>query len=52
MQIGEAFVGSGSNAAHVNTVLGRRDGPVALAWATALATAATAAPVAGYHRTL
>ena len=38
MEIGESFVGSGPNAAHVNTVLGSRDGPVAVAWATALAT--------------
>ena len=38
MQIGEAFVGSGPEAAHLNTVLGERDGPVGAAWATALAT--------------
>jgi 5,6,7,8-tetrahydromethanopterin hydro-lyase len=38
MQIGESFVGSGPNAAHVNTVLGQREGPVGIAWATALAT--------------
>jgi 5,6,7,8-tetrahydromethanopterin hydro-lyase len=38
MQIGEAFVGSPPNAAHVNTVLGDKDGPVGTAWATALAT--------------
>lgn len=38
MQIGESFAGSGANAAHVNTVLGDRDGPVGAAWATALAT--------------
>jgi 5,6,7,8-tetrahydromethanopterin hydro-lyase len=36
--IGEGFVGEGPNAAHVNTVLGARDGPVGTAWATALAT--------------
>jgi formaldehyde-activating enzyme len=30
--------GSGANAAHVNTVLGHRDGPAGTAWATALAT--------------
>ena len=36
--IGEGFVGSGVDAAHVNTVLGERDGPVGTAWATALAT--------------
>jgi 5,6,7,8-tetrahydromethanopterin hydro-lyase len=35
--IGESFVGEGAEAAHVNTVLGRRDGPVGVAWATALA---------------
>ncbi len=38
VQIGEAFIGDGADAAHVNTVLGRRDGPVGTAWATALAT--------------
>ena len=38
MQLGESFVGEGANAAHVNTVLGPRDGPVGAAWATALAT--------------
>jgi 5,6,7,8-tetrahydromethanopterin hydro-lyase len=37
-QIGEAFVGEGVNAAHVNTVLGRKGGPLETAWATALAT--------------
>ena len=36
--IGEGFAGEGSHAAHVNTVLGLRDGPVGTAWATALAT--------------
>ena len=41
MHVGESFVGSGPNAAHVNTVLGSRDGPVAAAWATALATPST-----------
>jgi len=43
MQLGESFVGSGPNAAHVNTVLGPRDGPVGAAWAGALAT-----PTAGH----
>lgn len=38
VQIGESFVGNGVNAAHVNTVLGHRDGPAGTAWATALAT--------------
>lgn len=38
MAIGESFVGSGVNAAHVNTVLGDRRGPAGVAWATALAT--------------
>lgn len=37
VQIGESFVGSGVNAAHINTVLGHRDGPAGAAWATALA---------------
>lgn len=36
--IGESFVGDGPNAAHTNLVLGRKNGPVATAWATALAT--------------
>ena len=38
MRIGESFVGEGAEAAHVNTVLGGREGPVGTAWATALAT--------------
>jgi 5,6,7,8-tetrahydromethanopterin hydro-lyase len=38
LRIGEGFAGSGPNAAHVNTVLGEKDGPVGSAWATALAT--------------
>lgn len=38
MWIGESFVGAGANAAHVNTVLGHRDGPAGAAWVTALAT--------------
>lgn len=37
-QYGEAFAGEGANAAHINTVLGLRDGPVGHAWATSLAT--------------
>lgn len=37
-QIGEAFVGSGAEAAHINTVLGEKGGPVETAWVTALAT--------------
>src|SRR5712691_12173329 len=37
-QIGEGFAGSGRNAAHVNTILGPKGGPVETAWATALAT--------------
>jgi 5,6,7,8-tetrahydromethanopterin hydro-lyase len=37
MQIGEGFAGDGVDAAHVNTVLGERDGPVGVAWASALA---------------
>ncbi len=37
-QIGEGFSGDGPNAAHVNTMLGSKDGPVGAAWATALAT--------------
>jgi len=42
-QIGEGFAAAGVDAAHVNTVLGHRDGPVGAAWATALAT-----PTAGH----
>jgi 5,6,7,8-tetrahydromethanopterin hydro-lyase len=38
VQLGESFVGTGADAAHVNTVLGPREGPVGTAWATALAT--------------
>jgi 5,6,7,8-tetrahydromethanopterin hydro-lyase len=38
LEIGESFVGSGPEAAHVNTVLGPRSGPAGAAWATALAT--------------
>ena len=38
VQIGESYVGEGAEAAHINTVLGDRDGPVGAAWATALAT--------------
>jgi len=36
-QYGEGFAGDGVNVAHVNSVLGLRDGPVGTAWATALA---------------
>lgn len=38
MLIGEGFAGDGVNAAHINVVLGDRNGPVGTAWATALAT--------------
>jgi 5,6,7,8-tetrahydromethanopterin hydro-lyase len=37
-QIGEAFVGMGADAAHVNTILGSKGSPVEVAFATALAT--------------
>lgn len=37
MYIGESFVGEGVNAAHVNVVLGPREGPVGAAWASAIA---------------
>ena len=37
-QLGEAFVGSGPEAAHLNTVLGAKGGSVETAWVTALAT--------------
>ena len=36
-QFGESFVGDGVNAAHVNTILGAKGGPVETAWASALA---------------
>ena len=35
--IGEGFAGDGANAAHINTMLGAKRGPVGAAWATALA---------------
>jgi 5,6,7,8-tetrahydromethanopterin hydro-lyase len=38
LEIGEGFAGEGAEAAHVNTVLGPRDGPAGSAFATALAT--------------
>ncbi len=44
-QVGEGFAGSGPNAAHLNTVLGAKGGPVETAWATSLAT-----PSRGYAR--
>ncbi len=37
MQIGESYVGEGKEAAHINSVLGERSGPVGTAWASALA---------------
>ena len=43
MQVGESFIGEGADAAHVNIVFGVREGPVGVAWATALAT-----PTAGH----
>lgn len=36
--VGEAFAGTGPNAAHLNVVIGRKGGPVETAWATSLAT--------------
>jgi len=36
--IGEGFAGEGPNAAHINSMLGAKGGPVGAAWATALAT--------------
>jgi 5,6,7,8-tetrahydromethanopterin hydro-lyase len=38
MQLGEGYAGDAPNVAHVNTMLGTKDGPVGAAWATALAT--------------
>lgn len=40
-EVGESFVGSGPNCAHINTVFGSRIGPVGTAFATALATPST-----------
>ncbi|TDD14528.1 formaldehyde-activating enzyme [Kribbella turkmenica] len=37
VQLGESFIGEGGEAAHVNTVLGPRDGAVGTAWSSALA---------------
>lgn len=37
LQLGESFVGDGVNAAHINTVLGDREGPAGIAWASAFA---------------
>jgi 5,6,7,8-tetrahydromethanopterin hydro-lyase len=42
--IGESFVGEGAAAAHINTVLGDRHGPVGTAWATSLANGAAGTP--------
>jgi len=44
MWIGEGFVGSGPEAAHLNTVLGSRDGAAGIAFATGLATPREATP--------
>lgn len=41
--IGESFIGSGAEAAHLNVVIGRRGSPVETAWASSLA-----APRAGH----
>jgi 5,6,7,8-tetrahydromethanopterin hydro-lyase len=38
MWIGDGYAGSSPDAAHVNTILGRRDGPAGVAFATGLAT--------------
>ncbi len=37
IEIGEGFAGDGAHAAHINSVLGGRDGPIGTAFATALA---------------
>ncbi len=36
MYIGESFIGSGPNAAHINVMVGPKTGPVGTAWAGAL----------------
>jgi 5,6,7,8-tetrahydromethanopterin hydro-lyase len=43
MYIGEAFIGSGPNAAHINVFIGPKDGPVGTAIASSVA-----APRIGY----
>lgn len=40
-EIGEGFAGTGSEAAHINTMLGLRSGPLGTAFATALASPTT-----------
>ena len=40
MHIGESFIGSGLNAAHINAIIGPRVGPVGAAWAGALSSPA------------
>jgi 5,6,7,8-tetrahydromethanopterin hydro-lyase len=37
LYIGEGFEGNGGNAAHINLLLGPKQGPIATAWATAAA---------------
>jgi 5,6,7,8-tetrahydromethanopterin hydro-lyase len=37
LYIGEGFEGSGGNAAHINLLLGPKEGPLSAAWATAAA---------------
>ena len=41
LYIGESFVGSGPNAAHINVVVGPKDGPAGTAWAGALSSPST-----------
>lgn len=41
MHIGESFIGSGPNAAHINVMIGPRTGPVGSAWAGALSSPTT-----------
>ena len=43
MFIGESFIGSGPNAAHINAMVGPKSGPVGHAWAGALSS-----PTAGH----
>jgi 5,6,7,8-tetrahydromethanopterin hydro-lyase len=40
VRIGECLTGSGANAAHVNLILGPRNGPIAAAFVTAAASPA------------
>jgi 5,6,7,8-tetrahydromethanopterin hydro-lyase len=44
MALGESFIGEGAEAAHINTILGPRNGPVGTAMLTAICTSADGLP--------